>query len=257
MFDSGVGGLTVAVRVRELLPAADILYVADQGRAPYGPRPLDEVRGYAVEVAGRLIDEGAGIVVVACNTASAAALHHLRALHPEVPFVGMEPAVKPAAALSRSGTIGVLATAATFQGELFASVVDRHARDVRVVAEACTGWVELVERGVIDGPEAEAAVRAHLRPVLDAGADALVLGCTHFPFLGPVIRAVAGEGVGLVDPSEAVARRVAELAGPAGHGSGRFSAVTTGDPASFDRTVARLVGLGLRSRPWGPLPSPA
>lgn len=250
VFDSGIGGLSVLLRIRERLPAADLLYLADQARAPYGHRSLHEVRAYAVEIAGRLIDEGADVVVVACNTASAAALHELRRIHPQVPFVGMEPAVKPAAATSRSGTIGVLATAATFQGELFASVVDRHARGVRVVAEPCTGWVELVEAGIVEGPEAEAAVRSHLEPVLDDGADTLVLGCTHFPFLLDQIRAVAGPDVPIIDPSEAVARRVAEVAGDRAAGSGTLRLATTGDPHLFGRRAAALAGLPVPTEAW-------
>lgn len=250
VFDSGIGGLSVLLRIRERLPAADLLYLADQARAPYGHRSLDEVRGYAVEIAGRLIDEGADVVVVACNTASAAALQRLRQIHPGVPFVGMEPAVKPAAAASRNGTIGVLATAATFQGELFASVVDRHARGVRVVAEPCTGWVEMVEAGIVDGPEAEAAVRSHLEPVLDEGADTLVLGCTHFPFLLDQIQAVAGPDVVIVDPSEAVARRVAEVAGDRAAGSGALRLATTGDPHRFGRRAAALAGLPVPTEAW-------
>lgn len=238
------------LRIRELLPRADLLYVADQARAPYGHRSLAEVRGFAIDIAGRLIDEGAGIVVVACNTASAAALHELRRMHPQIAFVGMEPAVKPAAATSRTGTIGVLATAATFQGELFASVVDRHARGVRVVAEPCTGWVGLVEAGIVEGPEAEAAVRSHLQPVLDQGADTLVLGCTHFPFLLEVIRSVAGPDVEIVDPSEAVARRVADVAGPSAEESGSLHLATTADAELLRRRVKALTGLAVQPGPW-------
>ncbi|MFO7547797.1 MAG: glutamate racemase [Acidimicrobiia bacterium] len=250
VFDSGVGGLSVLTRIRARLPAADLLYVADRARAPYGRRSLDEVRGFSEVITDRLLAEGAGLVVVACNTASAAALHHLRARHPAVPFVGMEPAVKPAAALSGRGVVGVLATAATFQGELFASVVDRYASGVVVVAEACTGWVELVERGTVAGPEAEAAVRSHLRPVLDAGADTLVLGCTHYPFLAPVIRAVAGDKVTVVDPSDAVARRVVEVSGAAAEGEGRLRVVTTAPTSGLDALVEHLTGLRVRSERW-------
>jgi glutamate racemase len=250
VFDSGVGGLSVLTRIRSRLPAADLLYVADRARAPYGRRSLDEVRGFSEEITDRLLAEGAGMVVVACNTASAASLHALRHRHPLVPFVGMEPAVKPAAAISDRRVVGVLATAATFQGELFASVVDRYAAGVAVVAEACPGWVELVERGVVTGPEAEAAVRSHLRPVLDAGADTLVLGCTHYPFLAPLIREVAGEGVTVVDPSDAVARRVAEVAGAAAAGKGRLRLVTTGPTGDLDELATRLTGLRVRSERW-------
>lgn len=242
LFDSGVGGLSVLREVRRILPGADLLYLADRARAPYGRRPPAEVRRFSGEITDHLLDQGAGLVVVACHTASAAALHHLRATHPGVRFVGMEPAVKPAAGLTGSRVVGVLATAATFQGELFASVVDRHAAGVRVVTRACDGWVELVERGLVEGPEVEAAVRRHLEPVLAAGADTLVLGCTHYPFLAGEIGRVAGPDVVIVDPAPAVARQVARLAGPLAEGHGRLRVGASGPLDGLADLIRRLTG---------------
>jgi glutamate racemase len=242
VFDSGVGGLSVLTEIRRLLPRADLLYLADQKRAPYGVRSLDEVASMANDVTGWLLDRGASVVTIACNTASAAALHHLRALHPGVPFVGMEPAVKPAAVTTRSGVIGVVATAATFQGELFASVVQRHSHGARIVTQACPSWVELVEASMVEGPEARGQVERCLAPILDEGADTLVLGCTHFGYLVPLIEQVAGPGLTIIDPAPAVARQVARIAS-ADAGEGRLRLATSGDPARLERVAYDLAGI--------------
>jgi len=196
----------------------------------------------SAQISGWLLDRGASTIAIACNTASAAALHSLRAVHPDMRFVGMEPAVKPAALATSTGVIGVLATAATFQGELFASVVQRHADGLTILTRACPRWVELVELGTIDGPEVERQVELCLAPLLDAGVDALVLGCTHFPFLIPVIDRIAGPGVAIVDPAPAVARQVKRVAG-ASSGSGQLLLATSGDPTRFELLAERLTGM--------------
>lgn len=251
MLDSGLGGFSVLVPLRRHLPDLDVLYIADRGRAPYGPRPLDEVRAMAEEITEHLVTAGAGLIVVACNSASAAALHTLRRLHPEVPFVGMEPAVKPAAETTRSGVIGVLTTQATFQSELLASVVDRFAGGAKVVPRVCDGWVELVERGEVTGAAAEAAVEHHVAPLLAAGADTLVLGCTHYPFLAPLIARIAGPEVTILDPADAVAlqaSRVAALHG-IGAGSGSIVVETTGETHGLAPLIERLAGLAVSVKP--------
>lgn len=242
VFDSGVGGLSVLVEIRRRLPSADLLYFADQGRAPYGVRSLEEVASMAGEVSQWLIDRGADLVTIACNTASAAALHALRAQHPDLPFVGMEPAVKPAALNTSTGVIGVLATAATFQGELYASVVQRHAAGARVLTSACPTWVEMVEAGEIAGPQTRGQVESCLAPLIEGGADTLVLGCTHFSFLIPAIESVAGPGVTIVDPGPAVARQVKRVAGDRG-GEGRLTLATSGDPDRLRQMARRLTGI--------------
>jgi glutamate racemase len=243
VFDSGVGGLGVLSHIRRQLPSADLVYLADQARAPYGTRSLDEVASIAEEVANWLLGRGATTVVVACNTASAAALSRLREMHPSIPFVGMEPAVKPAAIATKSGVIGVLATAATFQGELYSSVVSRHAPDVQVLNAACPSWVRLVEAGRISGQEVEEQVARCLAPLVEGGADVLVLGCTHFPFLRPVIEQLVGADVTVVDPAPAVALQVARVHHDTEPGEGDLVLVTSGQPDRLGSLARDLAGI--------------
>ncbi len=208
IFDSGVGGLSVLRAIHKQMPGEKLLYFADQGHVPYGPRSLEEIRRFSEAITQFLLDKGAKLIVVACNTASAAALHHLRATFPEIPFVGMEPAVKPAAEQTNSGVVGVLATPATFQGELYASVVERFASDVTVLQNTCSGLVEEIERGALDGERTRAILEGALRPMLGRGLDTVVLGCTHYPFVIPQIEAICGDSVRVIDPAPAVARQV-------------------------------------------------
>lgn len=243
VFDSGVGGLGVLSHIRRELPGADLVYLADQARAPYGTRSLEEVAAISEEVTNWLLGRGATTVVVACNTASAAALNRLREMHPSIPFVGMEPAVKPAAIATKTGVIGVLATAATFQGELYASVVTRHAPSVRVLNAACPTWVRLVEAGEIRGREVEEQVEQCLAPLVEGGADVLVLGCTHFPFLRPVIEQLVGASVTVVDPASAVALQVARVHPEQDPGEGDLVLVTSGEPGRFARLARDLAGI--------------
>lgn len=238
VFDSGVGGLGVLREIRSLLPGADLIYVADQAFAPYGERGLDAVRNRALAISRYLIDAGATTVVVACNSASAAALHELRERFPSTSFVGMEPAVKPAAVVTKRGTIGVLATEATFQGELFASVVDRHARGVSVVARACPGLAAAIE----DGGDVDGLVGRYTEDVVRRGADTIVLGCTHYSFVVDRIQAAAGYDVEVIDPTGAVARQTVRVVGSGHEGSGSTRYLTTGDAAHFGSQIERLVG---------------
>ncbi len=211
VFDSGIGGFSVLRELRRLAPAESVVYLADQAHVPYGLRPLGEVRALAEAVTRFLLCRRAKLVVVACNTASAAALHELRRLFPETPFVGMEPAVKPAAAITCSGTLGVIATPATFQGELYASVVRRFADGRRVLQHSCPGLVAEIERGHLDGARTRRILEAALRPMLAAGMDTVVLGCTHYPFVLPLIREIVGPDVAVIDPAPAVARQAVRV----------------------------------------------
>jgi glutamate racemase len=247
VFDSGVGGLSVLRQIRLLMPGEDVLFFADQAHVPYGPRALDEVRQFALGIARFLVARGAKIVVVACNTASAAALRDLRAALPGTPFVGMEPAVKPAAERTRTRTVGVLATSATFQGALFESVVERFAQGVVVIPRTLPGLVEQIESGDLDGEVTRLIVETGVRPLVARGADTLVLACTHYPFVIPLIQAVAGDDVEVIDPSPAIARQAARvlaergLAASVGHG-GRLTLVSTGDADRLGAMAARLIG---------------
>lgn len=211
IFDSGVGGLSILREIRNLLPNEDLHYFADQAHVPYGARSLEEVRGYSEGITSFLLERGAKLIVVACNTASAASLYHLRDRFPEMLFVGMEPAVKPAVQITRNGIVGVLATTATFQGELFASVVDRFAKGVTVIPVSVPGLVEQIEAGEIDTPETREILRLAIQPILDSSADTLVLGCTHYPFIIPVLQELAGDEVTVINPSPAIARQTLHL----------------------------------------------
>ena len=248
VFDSGVGGTTVLRHLRDLLPHEDLLYLADQANCPYGARPSAELRALSAACARWLIDRGAALVVVACNTASAAALRWLHRQFPATPFVGMVPAVKPAAAQTRSGVVGVLATPATIEGELLDEVVLRWAGGTTVVRQPCPGLVERIEAGQIDAPETIGLLETYIAPLLAADADTIVLGCTHYPFLARQIQQVAGPRVRLIDAAPAVARQAArvweehELARGERTRAGVTRYATTGDP----RALARLLGdLGL------------
>ena len=212
IYDSGLGGLTVWREVRRLLPEESLLYLGDGKNCPYGSRPREEVRALADAAVARLVEEGCKLVVVACNTATAAAIDFLRANYAALPIVGMEPAVKPACQNTRSGVVGVLATERSLEGDLFHRTAARYGHDVTIIAEPGRGFVELVENDLEQTPEADRAVAAAMAGMLARGADQIVLGCTHYPFLLPVLeRVVAGRGVEIVDPSPAVARRVVQL----------------------------------------------
>lgn len=212
VYDSGMGGLTVWRALRAELPAESLLYLGDGKNCPYGTRPAGEIRRLADAAVAALVAEGCKLVVVACNTATAAAIGYLREKYAPMPLVGMEPAVKPACLATRSGVVGVLATERSLDGELFRRTAARYGAGVEVIAAAGTGFVELVERDAEESAEAEACVRRAVEPMLRRGADQIVLGCTHYPFLLPVLRRVtAGSGATIVDPSPAVARRTAQL----------------------------------------------
>jgi glutamate racemase len=244
MLDSGVGGLSILREVRHQMPGEDVLFFADQGHVPYGPRPLEEIRQFARGITQFLLDRQVKAIVVACNAASAAALHHLRETFPGIPFVGMEPAVKPAAENTRSGTIGVITTKATYQGELFASVIDRYANGVSVVTQVCPDFVTLVEAGLHDTDTARGTARQYLAPLLEAGIDQLVLGCTHFPFLTPVLQEVVGPDVTIVDPSGAVARQTERIISRQRNASthaGRVTYYTSSRRDRFLELAARLM----------------
>ena len=211
VFDSGVGGLSVLRAIREQMPEESVIYFGDQGHVPYGPRPLQQVRDFSEGITRFLLDNGAKIIVVACNAASAAALTYLRQTFADVSFVGMEPAVKPAAEHTATGVVGVLATPATFQGALYASVVERFAAGVELLQSTCPGLVQQIEKGDLDGLETRRILEDALNPMLKKKIDTVVLGCTHYPFVIPLIERVVGDKVRVIDPAPSVARQAKRL----------------------------------------------
>ena len=249
IFDSGVGGLSVWREIVHQWPGVETVYFADQAHIPYGSRPAEEIRVFGREITGFLMARACDAIVVACNAASAASLAVLRAEWPHLPFVGMEPAVKPAAELSRTRVAGVLATPATFQGALFATTVERFAAEVRIVQQVCPGLVERIEAGDTNGAETRALLGDFLAPSLRAGADTIVLACTHYPFVRLVIEELAGPGVAVIDPAPAIARqlgRVLPALGPSEIASNATPPhrefVTSGNAAEFERVAALLLG---------------
>jgi len=247
VFDSGLGGLSVLREIRQLLPHEDLLYVADSAHVPYGDKPESHIRARSLALARFLHDRGAKAIVVACNTATAAAVSLLREKLPTVPVIGMEPALKPAVNATRSGVVGVLATVGTLASARFAALLARYAGDVEVITQPCPGLVEQVELGDLNGPLTQALVQRYTTPLLARGADTLILGCTHYPFLRQVIAEITGPQVSLIHTGPAVARQVqrvlvdsALLCPENRAGQERFW--TSGTPALLQASVNRLWG---------------
>jgi len=211
VFDSGIGGVSVLHAIRGQMPEESVVYFGDQGHIPYGPRPMEQIQSFSEAITRFLLEQDAKIIVVACNTASAAALKYLREIFPEISFVGMEPAVKPAAERTETGVVGVLATPATFQGALYASVVERFALGVQLMQSTCPGLVQQIEKGDLDGPETRRILEDALNPMLKKNIDTVVLGCTHYPFVIPLIERIVGDKVRVIDPAPSVARQAKRL----------------------------------------------
>lgn len=207
VFDSGVGGLSVLREIRRELPGEDLLYVADSGHAPYGDKATELIEARAIAIVEFLISQRVKAIVVACNTATGVAIQMLRARFP-VPIVAMEPAVKPAAAHTKSGVIGVLATSRTIASDNFAKLHDRFGADVKILMQACPGLVEQVEAGHLSGDKTRALIERYVVPLLQQRADTLVLGCTHYPFLAPLIQEIVGPTIAIIDPAAAIAREL-------------------------------------------------
>ncbi len=241
IFDSGVGGLSVLREIRSLLPEVPLVYVADQAHVPFGSRTLQEVRNLSIGITQFLRGQGCELIVLACNTASAAALHTLRASFPDTPFVGMEPAVKPAAEQTETQKVAVLATPATFQGALFESVVDRFAQGVEVMEVVIPGLVELIESGA-DMIEMENTLRSSLEPIADQSVDTFVLACTHYTFAIPPIHKVLGPHVTVIDPAPAIARQAGRL-WKLGAGKEDIRFITSGEPVALRSSILNLIGL--------------
>lgn len=253
VFDSGLGGLSVLQHARNLLPAENFLYVADSGNAPYGERSADWIRARSLQLGQFLIERGAKALLIACNTATAAAAQTLRERWPDLPVIGMEPAVKPAAAATRSGVVGVLATTGTLTSARFAALLDTFGRNIRVVTRSGTGLVEAVERGELDTTATRALVASHVEPLVAEGADVIVLGCTHYPFLRKAIERAGGPDVRVIDTGASVARQLsrkleeAELLSTGTRGTERFWSSAAADRS--EPVLANLWGGGTRVEP--------
>jgi glutamate racemase len=257
LFDSGVGGLSVLRAIREHLPGEDLIYFGDQAHVPYGLRTIDQIRDFSVGITEYLLSQGAKMIVVACNTASAAALKYLRTTFSDTLFVGMEPAVKPAVETTRSRKVGVLATPATFQGGLYASVVERFANDVELFPETCPGLVTQIENGELDSQATDEILHKALDPLLDNGIDTIVLGCTHYPFVIPQIERIVGPEIQVIDPAPAIARRVSSLLDAnrirnTSDRLGKLKVITSGSPDGMQSALKKLLNLDgeVNHIPW-------
>ena len=246
VFDSGVGGLSVLREIRRELPHESVVYVADSGHAPYGDRPASYIQERSVAVARTLIDRDAKAIVVACNTATGAAVDVLRQTF-QLPVIAIEPAVKPAAAATRTGVVGVMATSVTISSTKLLRLVGQYPAPGGTEMQACPGLAEQVEHGALDSPATRALVERYVRPLVAKGADTIVLGCTHYAFLEPVIREVAGPGVAVIDPAPAVARELRRrltagslLAPDDAVATERY--FTTGNPEQATRVMSQLLG---------------
>ncbi|MGH8452993.1 MAG: glutamate racemase [Nevskiales bacterium] len=257
IFDSGVGGLSVWREIARQLPNESTIYFADQAHVPYGPRGTEQIRHFSEQITRFLIGHDCKAVVVACNTASAAALKHLRETFPELPTIGMEPAVKPATESTRTRVVGIMATPATFQGKLFQATAGRHAQGITLISQVCTGLAEQIEAGKLNDTDTEQMLRGFIQPMLDADADTIVLACSHYPFALDSIRRIAGPQVNVIDPAPAIARHLGRVLGeraiqaPIGSAAGHLF-FTSGDVPAFRPALLRLVGQDgpIRSVAW-------
>ncbi|MFZ4538390.1 glutamate racemase [Propionivibrio sp.] len=242
VFDSGLGGLSVLAAIAHALPQANLVYFADTAHVPYGDKDDGFIRNRVLKIGRHLVDQGCTVIVVACNTATAAAVAALRETLPDIQIVGVEPGVKPAAVASNSGRIAVLTTTSTARSERLALLIRQHAGTVQVDVLPCPGWATKVETLHLDDPDFAETARRHLAVVLDAGADQIVLGCTHYSFLIPVLEPIVAGRATLVDVADAVARQCVRLAGASAHGHGELTLFATAHP---ERLQAALPALGL------------
>ena len=245
IFDSGVGGLSVLREIRAALPEESVDYVADSANAPWGDKPREFVRERSLKIARFLVTQGVKAIVIGSNTGTAGSAEALRSAL-SVPVVGIEPGIKPAAAATKTGVVGAIVPAAVSESDRLASLLDRFGGDVRVIVQPVPGLVEHVEAADLDGPELKRMVEGYVRPMLDAGADAIVLGSTHYVFLKPVLAELAGPAVALIETGAAVARQLARVLDERGLRAdgeeGRERFWTSGDPATSSRVMSSLLG---------------
>jgi glutamate racemase len=252
VFDSGLGGLSVLAAIEKSLPDADFVYLADSAHVPYGDKDDAFIRDRVLAIGRHLVEQGCTLIVVACNTATAAAVAALRDALPEIPVVGIEPGIKPAAAASKRRRIVVLTTTSTARSERLASLIERHAQGVHVDILPCPGWATKVETRQLGDPIFIDSLRQHLTPALDAGADQIVLGCTHYAFLAPLLEPLVAGRATLVDVADAVARQCVRLASPSAFGKGQLRLLATAQPERLQRALPALGLQDLTRRLSGP-----
>ncbi len=243
IFDSGAGGLSVLREILKAMPRGEYVYFSDNAFCPYGEKTPEFIQDRARAITDMLIGKGCEIIVVACNTATAAAISTLRAEYP-IPFIGMEPAVKPAALGTRSGVIGVLATAGTLKGSKYLKTKGNWGEGCKIVEHVGKGFVELVENLELTGEHAEQVVRESLQPLLDEGADTIVLGCTHYPFLLDTMKRIAPEGIRFIDPAPAVTRRLMDVMRQEGikqEGGLSVRLLSSGSPDSLEKLYQSVI----------------
>ncbi len=247
IFDSGVGGLSVWIEIRRHLPFESTVYYADQAHVPYGQKSISQVREFSFGITKFLLNRGVKIIVIACNTASGAALKSLRNAFPDIDFIGMEPAVKPAVEKTHTGHVGVIATATAFQGMLYQQLVHRFGRNVEIHTSICPGLVEAIEAGDIDHPTTLKLLQNCLKPLVNSNIDQLVFGCTHYPFVRPIVQHILGDSVTLIDPAPAVARQTGRILASktllcTSNQASRHVVYTSGTEEQLQKTVEKLVG---------------
>jgi glutamate racemase len=253
VFDSGVGGFTVLRELRQLLPTARLRYLADTAYAPYGNRSPEDIRARSIAITAHLVEQGAELIVVACNTATAHAIEALRTRWPDLPFVGTEPGIKPAVAATRNRRIGLLATPATAGSARLRALIERHANGHELAVQACPGIVEHIEAGDLDSPMLEALVAQYCAPLRKIGVDTALLGCTHYPLIEPLWRAALGPDVALLRIETAVARRAAELWKRSPVEEPALEIETSGEPIALRDWITQVLGWqGLDVQAWLP-----
>ncbi len=259
VFDSGVGGLTILTMLRQELPHEHYIYIGDTAHVPYGQRSDSEITELSIAAVRFLVEQGVKLVVVACNTASQAALNTLRATF-NIPIIGVVPAVKPAARATRTGRVGVAATNQAAKATYLRHLIDEFADGIQVFAVGCPELVVLVEDGIFDGPVAEHTVRHALQPLFEADVDVIVLGCTHFPAMRPLIERVAGKHIQIIDSSAAIARRTHSVLDAEGlmHSTnepGQLEVWCSGDPTAFTHVASKLLGYPVLARQTPVIPA--
>jgi len=245
VFDSGVGGLSIMKELIIKLPEENFLYIADQKRIPYGTKSQNEIRNFSEKITRFLLAKGAKCIVISCNTASAAALSYLRKEFPNIPFIGIEPAIKPAAEKTKTKKIGVLATKGTFESERYTSLIERFANGIEILANPCIGLVELIEKGKIEHKETIELLSKILNPMILKGIDSIVLGCTHYPFIQPILERMLPKNVIIINPASAVAHhtrnRLAKLNILVNQEKRKVQFYTTGNSIYFQEQIKKLL----------------